>query len=294
MRILLVEDHDESREALADVMRREGHDVLAFNNGRDAITALPKFHPQLVLSDFRLPGSFNGVDVLREIKTHDNRILVVLMTAYGCEELAVEALRLGACNYLNKPPNLDYLRHMLDKYAAMIEAQEREAQIDDLFVALRARILMPNDGALACAVAERMLRFVSRMYPQVDTSMLHVGLEEILRNAIEHGNLEIGFESKGEALRANALHQLVEQRCRDERFRNRRVAVEWEIEGDQFRCVIEDEGPGFDYQAPWDPLSEQGLAQINGRGIFLTRAFFDSVEYQGRGNRVVLTKSLET
>ncbi len=108
-RILVVDDERSMRELLAIVLRREGYEVLLAENGRMAIDTLEREPVDLLISDIKMPD-LSGVDVLRAAKKIDRDILGIMVTAFASTETAVEAMRLGACDYLSKPFDVDLLR----------------------------------------------------------------------------------------------------------------------------------------------------------------------------------------
>jgi two-component system response regulator PilR (NtrC family) len=108
-RILVVDDERSMRELLAIVLRREGYEVLLAENGRTAIGLLEREPVDLLISDIKMPD-LSGVDVLRAAKKIDPDILGIMITAFASTETAVEAMRLGACDYLSKPFDIDLLK----------------------------------------------------------------------------------------------------------------------------------------------------------------------------------------
>src|SRR5579864_4081859 len=108
-RILVVDDERSMRELLAIVLRREGYEVIFAENGRSAIATLERESVDLLISDIKMPD-MSGVEVLRAAKTVDPHILGIMITAFASTETAVEAMRLGACDYLSKPFDVDLLK----------------------------------------------------------------------------------------------------------------------------------------------------------------------------------------
>jgi two-component system response regulator PilR (NtrC family) len=108
-RILVVDDERSLRELLAIVLRREGHEVLLAENGRMALAALARGQVDLLISDIKMPD-MSGVEVLRNAKQADPSLAAIMMTAFASTETAVEAMRLGACDYLVKPFDVDELK----------------------------------------------------------------------------------------------------------------------------------------------------------------------------------------
>ncbi len=108
-RILVVDDERSMRELLAIVLRREGYDVLLAESGRAAIETLEREPIDLLISDIKMPD-LSGVEVLRAAKRIDQDILGIMITAFASTDTAVEAMRLGACDYLSKPFDMDLLK----------------------------------------------------------------------------------------------------------------------------------------------------------------------------------------
>src|ERR1700757_1848271 len=100
--ILVVEDQQSARESLAELLRGEGYEVHEAADGNAGIALVDKLDLDLVLTDVSMPGQ-DGIAVLRHIRDVSPQTLVVLMTAHASVETAVEALHLGAQDYLLKP-----------------------------------------------------------------------------------------------------------------------------------------------------------------------------------------------
>ena len=97
------------RELLAIVLKREGYNVLLAETGAAAISILERESVDLLISDIKM-GDMSGVEVLRAAKRIDPDILGIMITAFASTETAVEAMRLGACDYLSKPFEVDLLK----------------------------------------------------------------------------------------------------------------------------------------------------------------------------------------
>lgn len=108
--VLIVDDEPSIREALAEVMAQEDYRVMTASTGEEAIE-LAKQHPvDLVLLDMKLPGRMSGLDTLSTLRELNHDTQVVMMTAYASVGSAVEAMRMGAYDYVNKPFKIDEIR----------------------------------------------------------------------------------------------------------------------------------------------------------------------------------------
>lgn len=101
-RILLVDDQRSLRRSLALMLQNAGYETAEVANGREALAAAAKAHYDLVISDLRMDG-MSGIDLLCELKKQHAALPVIVITAFGSIESAVEAMRLGAFDYLTKP-----------------------------------------------------------------------------------------------------------------------------------------------------------------------------------------------
>src|SRR5688500_11952425 len=103
-RVLVVDDERSMRELLSIVLKRDGYDVLVADDGKQAVDMLRRERVDVLITDIRMP-EMTGVDVLREAKIIDPGIISIVMTAFASTDTAVEALRLGAADYVHKSPN---------------------------------------------------------------------------------------------------------------------------------------------------------------------------------------------
>jgi DNA-binding NtrC family response regulator len=115
-RLLLIEDDPSTGPALQKVLRDEGYDVELSPRGDAGLDRARSERFDLVLTDFRLPG-LSGLQLVEELHQVNPRLPIILMTAHGTTETAIEATKLGACEYLIKPFEPD---HLLDRVAALV------------------------------------------------------------------------------------------------------------------------------------------------------------------------------
>ena len=113
-RVLVVDDERSMRDLLAIMLKQEGHDVVVVEGGGQAIEALAREAFDLVITDLRM-REVDGLAVLRAAKEHSPETVVVVITAFASTETAVEAMKLGAYHYVNKPFNLDEVGMLVEK-----------------------------------------------------------------------------------------------------------------------------------------------------------------------------------
>lgn len=121
--ILVVDDEENAREGLSKILSKEGYKVETAANGKEAIDNLKRQRYDLVITDMRMP-LMDGFEVLREIKKMDENIGVIMITAYGEVESYLEAMNMGAFEYINKPVRVNELKRVITK---VLEARQKKA-----------------------------------------------------------------------------------------------------------------------------------------------------------------------
>jgi anti-sigma regulatory factor (Ser/Thr protein kinase) len=118
---------------------------------------------------------------------------------------------------------------------------------------------------------------------------LQLALEELIINAVEHGNCGITYKDKTEGMEMGlSVVDLVMEKCKDPMIRGKKVEFQWEIQNDKSIFIIKDEGKGFDVKAHFKKIAEQDVLSLHGRGIRLASMFSHEVKYNARGNQVSL------
>jgi DNA-binding NtrC family response regulator len=113
-RILIVDDEENTRIGLSKLLSQEGFEVESASNGNEALDYLIDKTVNLVISDINMPD-MNGLAFLRELGRKHPSTNVIMITAYGGVESYLEAMNLGAFEYLHKPIRLDELRSVMKK-----------------------------------------------------------------------------------------------------------------------------------------------------------------------------------
>ncbi|MFO7602368.1 MAG: sigma-54 dependent transcriptional regulator [Gammaproteobacteria bacterium] len=128
--IMVVEDDSELAEALTDTLQLAGYEVIAQSDGEEALQALEAHRVDLVISDIHMP-KMDGHKLLKRIKARHTDLPVMLMTAYGSIQQAVDAMRDGAIDYLVKPFEAEVLVNMVSRYVGDPSAANNEVVAED-------------------------------------------------------------------------------------------------------------------------------------------------------------------
>src|SRR3989339_1924448 len=121
--VLVIDDEQDLREMLSFTLMNEGYNVLTAANGKLGVEKAEKEDVDVVISDIKMP-EMDGITVLGKIKEIKPEVEVIMATGYGTMETAIESLRKGAFDYINKPFNIDELLIVIEK--ALEKSQFKE------------------------------------------------------------------------------------------------------------------------------------------------------------------------
>ena len=110
--LLLIDDEEDVRYSFQRIFNTPEIELATASSGEEGLKVIPKFKPDLVLMDVRM-GGMSGLETLRRIRANDPKLLVILMTAYGTTQTAIEAMKLGAYDYLLKPFDVPRLKEVV-------------------------------------------------------------------------------------------------------------------------------------------------------------------------------------
>ena len=186
-KLLVVDDQRNMRTTLSLMLRGAGHDVTEAADGEDACQRIDGDAFDLVLTDLRMAGK-DGLDVLRHVKEAAPTTEVLVMTAYGTIESAVEAMRAGAYDYIQKPFAEDELLVKIDR---AIEKRKLAGAMSAMTASFRERYGFSNIIGRSAAIRDVLARIV-RIAP-TDTTVLITGEsgtgKEIVARAIHANSL---------------------------------------------------------------------------------------------------------
>jgi nitrogen regulation protein NR(I) len=129
-RILIVDDDQSMRYSLNRMLEGQGLQLSLAKNGAEALERFEQDRPELVVMDIKMPGQ-SGLEVLREIKERDPKALVILMTAFGTTETAIEAMKYGAFDYILKPFDIPQMRGLVERALEVSRMMKKIVSLPD-------------------------------------------------------------------------------------------------------------------------------------------------------------------
>jgi len=287
--VLVVDDESINLEIIEEFLSLENLSLCMVEDGSDAWERL-EHEPELydvVLLDRMMPG-MDGMEILVRMKNHQklNNIPVILQTAKASRQDIIEGISAGAYYYLTKPFGEELLRSIVrtaieDKlrYNLLTDGLEQTSRglssLDEARFIIRT-IVEAND--------------VARILAKTCTcpAKAVIGISELLINAIEHGNLKIGYEEKTRLMMSGRWINEINKRLELPEYKHKTVTVSVTRQSNMVKILIEDEGDGFEWKKYLE-LDPQRVFDIHGRGIAIAKlTSFESINYFGSGNKVEL------
>ncbi|MBI1311324.1 response regulator [bacterium] len=292
--VLVVDDSQVDRRLVGGLLQKTGeYDLVYAENGQDALEKIELHIPDAVLTDLHMP-EMNGLELVEAIKADYPLIPVLLMTAQGSEELAVEALRRGAASYVTKRRLGEDLISTVQQILDAASAERGQTRLMNRVVRTETEYILPNDTTLVHALVQQIRELMRNMRTFGENDRLRIGIaiEEALLNALYHGNLEVSSELREQG--NSEYENLAKARMGAEPYASRRLHVEMRLTPEEAKFVVRDEGPGFDPSDIPDPTDPDYLERPSGRGMLLMRSFMDETMYNDKGNCVTLLKKAES
>jgi two-component system nitrogen regulation response regulator GlnG len=186
-KLLLIDDEADVQYSFRRIFDSPGIELTTASSGEEGLKLIPRIKPDLVMMDIRM-GGLDGLETLRRIRQMDSRVLVILMTAYGTTQTAIEAMKLGAYDYLLKPFDVLKLKEIVAK--ALKAAHEiREGTLYDFEAKERQRRLQPEDLEAPVVGQSEAMRQVFKLIGQFaasDTNVLVTGESGTGKELVAH------------------------------------------------------------------------------------------------------------
>jgi len=270
-------------------------DILHANTGERGLSILSENPPKIssIVMSFQLPD-MAGVEFLKLLKRNLawNYIPTIVITKDINENNLVESVNAGAFYYLERPISQGVFSSVLSKalkdYTTYVFYLSKAQNIHISRLVTNGQFRFRNFKE-AYEVAD----WLSSLCHGKSRDDIVVGFIELLINAIEHGNLNIGYEEKSRMMKeGNYLDRLV-KRLEQPEFRDRRVTVDFNHRvGKELEVRIADEGAGFDHQK-YMVMDRKRLFHAHGKGILMAKSlYFNGLEYNDKGNEVRVTINL--
>ncbi len=291
-RILVVEDSHSQSVLLKGVLEAHGFEVTIVAEGIAALEAISRQPPHVVVTDMLMPG-MNGLELVEQVRKRFPRVPTILITEYGSEDVAAEALHRGAVGYIPKRRIDSDLVPCVERVLGIAKGNPRHRKLIDELVTNELRFVLDNDLSVVPHLVSHLQDCVGLMQLCDETAQLRLGiaLSEAMTNAIYHGNLELSSELRNADGRN--WFDFAQNRSQEAPYRDRQVHVAASLTRESAKFVIRDDGFGFSPAQLSDPCDQANLAKASGRGLLLIHCFVDEVSHNAVANEITLVKRRE-
>ena len=285
--ILLAEDEQLNIDLIKEFLVNENYVIDVVLDGLEAWKMLEN-NPQrydVILLDRMMPN-LDGISLLGKIKAHDTLKItpVILQTALSGTEEVQSGLAAGAYYYLTKPYNRNVLLSIIK---TAITDYQRYKQLNENLIQQNHTLALLQEAHFrfqTLAEGQALASLLANTCPEPGNVIF--GLSELLINAVEHGNLEIGYDEKSKLHDPGEWKKEVESRLKMDKYKDRYVDVYYKHSESKIEITIKDQGNGFDWKK-YGEISPERAFDTHGRGIAISKNIsFNEVNYQGNGNTV--------
>src|SRR5262249_5736425 len=222
-KVLVVDDNPMDLHLAGGLVEKAGLTAIYAANGREALDSMDRGDPpDLVLTDLLMP-ELDGLELVKEIRVKHPLVPVILMTAFGSEEIAIEALRAGAASYVPKRNLSHDLAETLERVLSISKSGRDQQRLLECLTQTESHFLLENDPALIPPLIGHLQENLARMKlcDEIGRIRVSVALQEALVNAIHHGNLEISSQLREKD--EQEYYGLIERRRTQKAYRTRSV-----------------------------------------------------------------------
>jgi len=285
-KILIVDDDPINTILMNDFLLEEEYLPLTASDGEIGLTVLEANQDiSAVILDWVMP-KMNGIEMLKRIKQNDklSGIPIIMQTGKSDRESIVEGIDAGAYYYLTKPYDLHVLSTILKK--ATKEYENHKFILRQIKEKNKNIIGYLTSGEIHFKTCKEALYISSWISEFTHSEKFSIGLSELLINAVEHGNLGIGYEKKEEYLMNDTLEQEITRRLEKEENREKYVSLIFKKLEGFLKITIKDMGRGFDYNQ-YLTIDPERVFNLHGRGVAMANMNFkNGIKYLEKGNIV--------
>lgn len=287
IKILAVDDEEFNLDIITEYLEEAGFEVIGAEDGLVALEKLSQ-HPDVdVIVLDRMMPNMDGMAVLKKLRDDVvyRDIPIIMQTAAASSKQIQEGIEAGVYYYLAKPYNEALLLSIVR--AALKDSVGRRELREQVQKQKRTLGLMEK-GCFRFRTLEEtnnLSYFIANCFPEPEHMVY--GLNELMVNAIEHGNLGITYDEKMELVLSGGWKKEIEYRLSLPENINKYAVLEYSASDEEFTVSIRDQGPGFAWQ-DYIELSPKRATDPNGRGIAIAKMkSFPLLEYKGNGNEVI-------
>ncbi|HBE02557.1 MAG: hypothetical protein A2096_01975 [Spirochaetes bacterium GWF1_41_5] len=291
--LLILDSETERKHVLSFIPVR--HKIFEAGTCDDGIDIIKNQRPNFVLLGSPHIEKFE-LEFLQKTISLPSRPPIIIINFNKPQNYIIDCLNHGALNTIFYPDELVEIEtltslyielgfRLSDKHSLLLQHISREKKSITLHSADM------RDAEISGFFLDSFFQSAKTIFSDSNYMGILNAVYEMLFNAYEHGNLHITSDEKEDALQKNNYQQLLDERFAV--YQGTKIYMDYEFNRRRIKISIEDEGDGFNHDAIFEMLKLRQIDSYSGRGITIARHFFDSVDYNYSGNRVIMMKKAE-
>ena len=293
-RILIVDDSPIDRRMVEFFLKKGIADVAlsSTDNGEKGLDLIVSESPDLVITDLQMPV-MNGLELVENIIERGSDVPVILLTGFGNQQMAVQALKIGAASYVPKRSIDKNLVATVQNVLSSSRWKLNQGRVLKSLIGGEMHFCLENETSsiLPLVVYLQDLLVTMQLSSKLPVTRIGVAIYELLTSAIDQGNLEL--DAKLLFSESANLYVLAEECLQDQRFRARRLRLSARFSESEVRFVVTDDG--IDAQSSQTGIlkNEINVDCIGSRGSLLIRSVMDEVIQTSQGHEVTMFKRMQ-
>ncbi len=292
----MVDDSIAIVNSLSTILKVSGYEVDSAFNGSDALRRIHSGEYDIIICDIEMPG-ITGLDLLGKVRRdYDRELDVILMTGYLDHDYFIEAIRLGASDFIRKPVDT---KQIIRSIHGLLERKRTRNDFSDFYqnTELAQFQFVIDPKRFSKFAVSKVFNAYLRQSFQLNHNLLNellICVDEMIYNAFIHGTLGLSISER--MLDHNGMQQIIAERLSRPEIAAKRLRFEFCIDhqAHTIKIAVEDDGPGFDYEEWLKRVVEEPKLNLDehGRGISMLYHLADTLEFSKGGRRVSVSKKI--
>ena len=287
-KILLISQDKQILKTLNNAVQNTNFNYKCLNTCEQAAEIITSFIPDIVLCEMQLIENNNGA-LFKKIRKIKPQTIINIVINENDSNTIFNAMNYGINNYIILPLETHDLANYLKRYEYILKSRLQKKTTNPIEKSLSFSLTTKNSFTQIAQIVDELLDKTNPVFTDYKND-IRIGLEELIINAIEHGNLNISFEEKSTAILNGTFANLLSQRQENKLYKDKNITITFHQEPEYDEWFIKDEGCGFNPCEIPSLVKESDCNRLNGRGILISRFLFDEIQYTEGGSKVRLRR----
>lgn len=234
---------------------------------------------------------YDTIELIKKLKKINNKIAILILSEYITDSLKDQLSKYNFINIFSLKNSKYEIKYNTLNYLISLKTAKLNIEVSKFLIMEKRIYKIPNSLKYVGPISEQLTRNLVEvgLINKDDLYNIKFGIQEMIINAIEHGNLEISYEEKTEFLKQEMdINKIIDNYSKKDKFKNRKVVIKYYLTKDRVTYIIKDQGNGFDWRKIPDSINETNALLEHGRGIMMTKNYFDEFYYNKKGNQVTM------